>query len=147
MSKRGNRLVWVELDQYGQAVAIPRNPFSGAVGDLGKWPRAKAVAAIRQAVYQRSDGECERCGRPITWKTMQLHERMPKSLGGEVSLSNCWALCHGCHQERPDSEHGNRRWGGLKSANQPVSGSRSEESGGADCPVAGEAEITKINHD
>ena len=81
--------------------------------------RAKAVGAIRAQVYERATGdspaggelsECERCGRIIRWETFEMHETIPKGKHGEVSLSNCEALCHACHQGGPDSAHGNRRW-------------------------------------
>ena len=76
--------------------------------------KRSAVGCIREQVYERSRGEagpeCERCGRTITWKTMEMNEIIPKGSGGEVSLSNCEALCHACHQGGPNSAHGNRRW-------------------------------------
>ena len=82
--------------------------------------RAKAVGAIRAQVYDRAEveneeHECERCGRFITWDSFEMNEIRPKGAGGgktggEVSLENCEALCHGCHQGSPDSAHGNRRW-------------------------------------
>lgn len=117
MSRRGNRLVWVRIDQWDRPVCILKNLYIGAEDSYHyckQMPRSEAVQMIRQAVFKRSDGECERCGTTITWKTMQMHERVHKSQGGEVSLSNCWALCHGCHQGRPDSEHGDRRFGGRQ---------------------------------
>lgn len=83
--------------------------------------RGKAVGAIRAQVYDRSenqetgDHECERCGRYITWESFEMNEKRPKGAGGgktggEVSLQNSEALCHGCHQGNKDSAHGNRMW-------------------------------------
>ncbi len=76
--------------------------------------KAQAVSFIRTRVYERSrslvGAGCERCGRHITWDTMEMNERIPKGSGGEVSLTNCEALCHNCHQVGPDSAHGDRRW-------------------------------------
>ena len=89
------------------------------VDRIATMTREKAVGAIRAQVYDRaipplSDGfrgaECERCGRGITWESMEMNEIIPKGSGGEVALSNCEALCHQCHTGAPDSAHGNRRW-------------------------------------
>jgi 5-methylcytosine-specific restriction endonuclease McrA len=41
---------------------------------------------------------------------MEMNEKKIKSLGGEVSLENCEALCRSCHQTGPDAFHANRRW-------------------------------------
>jgi 5-methylcytosine-specific restriction endonuclease McrA len=77
--------------------------------------KAHAVYAIRAQVWDRcetEDGwyECERCGRLIGWDSFEMNEKIPKGSGGEVSMDNCEALCHPCHQGNPDSAHGNRRW-------------------------------------
>lgn len=82
--------------------------------------RGRAVGLIREQVFERSgvDGEnheCEQCGKSINWTTFEMNEIRPKGAGGgktggEVSLENCEALCHSCHQGSPDSVHGNRRW-------------------------------------
>ena len=80
-----------------------------------KMDKAHAVGAIRAQVYDRSETkdewhECEKCGRLISWESFEMNEKIPKGSGGEVSLSNCEALCHPCHQGNSDSAHGNRRW-------------------------------------
>ena len=82
--------------------------------------RSEAVKIIREQVFDRCHvyildagydfHECERCSKSINWMTMEMHERIPKGKGGEVSLENCEALCHSCHTGSPDSAHGNRRW-------------------------------------
>ena len=73
-----------------------------------EWPRTDAVRSIRQQVYER-DKECQRCGKPLTWKTGHMDEKISKGDGGEVSLANCWMLCFDCHEGTPTSEHGARR--------------------------------------
>jgi 5-methylcytosine-specific restriction endonuclease McrA len=73
-----------------------------------EWPRTDAVRSIRQQVYER-DKECQRCGKPLTWKTLHCDEKISKGEGGEISLENCWGLCASCHILSPTSEHGNRR--------------------------------------
>lgn len=77
-------------------------------------PKAYAVSEIRNQVFDRSHGHCDDCGRLVTKVTGEMHERVAKGKGGEVSLANCVFLCYGCHQQRPDSEHGNRRWQSAK---------------------------------
>ena len=74
-----------------------------------EYPRSYAVGEVRQQVFERSKGECRNCGEPITSKTMHMHEVVPRSKGGEISLDNSIALCGNCHEWRDDSEHGNRR--------------------------------------
>ena len=81
--------------------------------------KVEAVKYIREQVFVRSkndDGiaECERCGRYITWDSMEMNEKKLKSLGGEVSLENCEALCRDCHQTGPDAFHKDRRWQSAK---------------------------------
>jgi 5-methylcytosine-specific restriction endonuclease McrA len=128
MSK--TKSVRVELDGIGNVVRIFRDhswlnydPEFVRIMD-----RAEAVGEIRYQVYSRTrneDGyhECEKCGREIKWETMEMNEKRPKGAGGgktggEVSLTNCEALCPSCHQGNKDSAHGNRRW---HTAKLPVS--------------------------
>jgi len=103
----------VELGADGQPIKIFKHRWQAArCENVGEWPRADAVFVIRQQVFKRANGLCERCGARLTWKTMQMDEKVSKGEGGLVSLDNCWALCYGCHQGNRDSEHGERRWGG-----------------------------------
>lgn len=59
--------------------------------------RAASVAMVRMAVFEREDYRCRCCGRPAK----SMHEIVPRSLGGAVSLENSVALCgdgvRGCH--------------------------------------------------
>jgi 5-methylcytosine-specific restriction endonuclease McrA len=72
----------------------------------------QAIFDLRQQVYDRAKGQCERCGKNLTWKQMHMDERVSRGQGGILSLGNCWCLCADCHILRPESEHGERRWGG-----------------------------------
>lgn len=83
-------------------------------GVITEWPRVDCVRGIREAVYRRAEGYCERCGTRVTRKTGEMDEKILRSLGGEISLENSWLLCHSCHTGHPDSKHGNRRWGGRR---------------------------------
>lgn len=75
-------------------------------GELKEWPRAEAVKSIRQQVFERSQGDCEWCSGPISWKTMELHEVIYRSRGGEIGTANSVALCYSCHH---NDAHGDRR--------------------------------------
>lgn len=72
-----------------------------------EYPRSDAVADIRRQVFERANGECQRCGRTLTWGMMHMHETTNRGQGGEISIDNCEALCFDCH-EGPDGAHGNR---------------------------------------
>jgi len=82
---------------------------------LQELPYADAVYMIRQQVFERSvkngtcgGAHCEKCGAGLTWQTMEMHEAVTRGNGGEISLTNCYALCHECHQGRGGA-HWNRR--------------------------------------
>jgi 5-methylcytosine-specific restriction endonuclease McrA len=76
--------------------------------------RSVAVGYIRKQVIDRARRKhgvfCEYCGEPINEFLGEMHEKLPKGSGGEVSLDNCVFLCHDCHTGKKDSEHGDRRW-------------------------------------
>lgn len=54
-------------------------------------------AAVKRAVKERDGGKCRVCGKPC----QSVHEMRPVSIGGEVALKNCIAVCGsgttGCH--------------------------------------------------
>ena len=120
------KLVHVEIDGTGLPCRIFRNKDWRKLPDdhVLTMTKADAVGVIRQRVFRRSQkslgqAECEKCGRYITEDSFEMNEIRPKGAGGgktggEVSLSNCEALCHSCHQGSPDSAHGNRRWQSAK---------------------------------
>ena len=78
--------------------------------------KAEAVLDLREQVFELSKNpltglaECCKCGRSITWESMEMHEIVFRGRGGEQSLENCEALCRECHTGSQDSAHGNRRW-------------------------------------
>ena len=109
-------LVWVEMAGlrvarifHNQKEALQaESPPAPPPRKIGQMKRNEAVCDIRTQVFARAKWRCERCGKPLTYKTGHMDERVAKSEGGEVSLDNCWLLCYDCHIGRPDSEHGNR---------------------------------------
>lgn len=68
-----------------------------------------AILKLRKQVFARSENECERCGKFLTWQTMHMDEKLARGKGGEYSMENCQAICYDCHMGRPDSQHGLRK--------------------------------------
>ena len=68
---------------------------------------AKSMNQLREIVYARSRGYCEKCGKPISEDNFALHHRKLKSRGGEDIVSNLVALHHECHNLATDSVHNN----------------------------------------
>lgn len=107
------KLVRVELGEDGTPVRIFRRdkrwlevPFERIA-----WrQKAEAVGIIRRKVFDRSKSRCEQCERFVTWESFEMHERIFKSRGGEVSMDNSIALCKSCHQTGPNAAHKDRRW-------------------------------------
>lgn len=120
------KMVRVLLGPDSRAIRIFRNKdWLTCDGEMILVKRSAAVGQIRDQVFERAKNpetgqfECEKCGRIITWETGEMNEKRPRGAGGgftggEVSLENCEALCHGCHQGEEDSAHGNRRWHSSK---------------------------------
>jgi 5-methylcytosine-specific restriction endonuclease McrA len=108
------QLVYVEL-RDGKVFKILRTNAEAwrlPAGSIGQMAKSEAVKAIRVQVVARSNNECEHCGKRITWGNGEMNEVIPRGRGGHVSMDNCEYLCHACHQSRPDSVHGDRRFGG-----------------------------------
>jgi len=105
----------VEVDEGGGVVRVFRTVHDAILFEhdhplLVKTIRYRdAVEEVRRRVYERSKGACEWCGKTITWKSLHMHEQLPRGNGGEISLSNSAALCARCHL---DVAHANRQWGG-----------------------------------
>lgn len=122
------KLVRVELGDHGLPIRIFRKDkkwLQCPTDKLHKMRKADAVSIIRLMVFCRAGGlvsngetlvwgECEECGQPIAWENFEMHEKIFKGRGGEVSLENCLGLCHDCHQGSPTSKHGDRRWQSAK---------------------------------
>lgn len=63
-----------------------------------------AIDNLREIVYKRCKGYCEKCGLPLT-DSWALHHRKLKSRGGKDEVSNFLALHHKCHNTGTDSVH------------------------------------------
>ncbi len=102
---------WVELID-NRAVRIFHNRIDAIKSPayeedrLVEWPRKDATFQIRDFVFKRAAGQCERCGKRLSWPQGHMDERVSRGEGGEMSIFNSWWLCYDCHI---NIEHGNRR--------------------------------------
>jgi|ERR1035437_970319 hypothetical protein len=94
-------MVWVELNDLGQAVRIFRT-------DKARWAfpgfailirYSTAVSEIRHLLYLRSNGMCELCTSAVTETSGHMHEQQHRGKGGEISLDNSVFICPKCHQD------------------------------------------------
>lgn len=109
------RMVWAELDETtGLPVRIFRNE-KAAVANGRSWDsvarvlRSFAVTEIRRAVWLRDNKTCTHCGKTVLWVVMNLHERIWRGRGGEISVANGTTLCYDCHMDSPVAGHGSRK--------------------------------------
>jgi len=121
-SQLGKKMVWVEIDPvttYPIRI-LGRSKDVAALGpDVTRFMlRSSAVGYIREQVIARARRgriiQCEYCGAPVNPEIGEMHEKIPKGKGGEVSLDNCVFICNDCHTGKQDSEHGDRRFQSAK---------------------------------
>ena len=60
---------------------------------------------LRELVFARCGGYCERCGIPLNPDDWALHHRKLKSRGGQDTPENTVALHHHCHNLGTQSVH------------------------------------------
>jgi 5-methylcytosine-specific restriction protein A len=61
--------------------------------------------SVVQDAWKRAGGECERCGKQLTWENncregrgcWEAHHKTSVAAGGSDTLSNCEILCFDCH--------------------------------------------------
>lgn len=63
-----------------------------------------SLDTLREIVFKRCNGYCEKCGLPLT-NEWALHHRKLKSRGGKDTASNLLALHHKCHNTGTHSVH------------------------------------------
>lgn len=56
--------------------------------------------SLRHAVYERSQGICECCGKPVSLKDGQMHHILPVQAFKELccDMNNTQLLCYDCHK-------------------------------------------------
>ena len=106
------RTCWAEIGDSGFAIRIFKNAkHIGSVIRFQYMLRARAVEEIRRQVWERDNKRCTHCGTMVGWNIMQLHERIWRGRGGEVSIDNSVTLCADCHQNSEVAGHGLRKVG------------------------------------
>lgn len=84
--------------------------FGEGDGKLVLWTRAEAVEIIRRAVFIRDGWKCTNChDESLTWETAEMHERLHRGQGGNISVANGTTLCHNCHMQDEEAGHGKRQ--------------------------------------
>lgn|SRR5208282_164234 len=112
--------VWCLTDSEG-VVAIFKNKKraaqSGAPWEsIIELSYAFAVGQVRDYVFARSEGHCEKCGDEIVKergmrRSMHMHEKLHRGQfdengwSGQISRENSVGLCRSCHL---GDEHGDR---------------------------------------
>lgn len=95
----------------------PRHTWStvlsgGRKPQVGDWLWADA----RLIVLARARDRCEHCGRrPDQGHPLDVHHIVPFREGGQTTIDNLMALCHGCHM----AEHARMRRAEQDSAEAP----------------------------
>ena len=59
---------------------------------------------LREQLYERCRGYCEKCGWPLG-SNWAMHHRRLRSQGGKDEISNVLAAGHNCHNLATDSIH------------------------------------------
>ena len=104
------RMCWTQLGLDGKAVRILKSAkLVGVVPRAAYILRMTAVDDIRRAVWERDKRRCAHCGVAVGYNVMELHERLWRGRGGEISLQNSVCLCYPCHQHDEMAGHGKRR--------------------------------------
>ena len=62
---------------------------------------------VREAVWNRCGGYCEKCGWSLNKDNWDWHHRKLKKHGGTDTIENGLALHHFCHIQKKDSVHQN----------------------------------------
>lgn len=72
--------------------------------------RKRLTKEERQQVYEKYDGHCAYCGKPITVKNMQVDHMTPLRLDGTDGMKNYMPACRSCnHYKRGNSLEGWRK--------------------------------------
>lgn len=107
-------MVWVEISsENGLPIRIFKNQKMASAH--GRWDkvayvlRSAAVAEIRRQIWERDKKHCTHCGSSVSWAMMNMHERVWRGKGGEVSTGNGTTLCADCHQNSEVAGHGKRK--------------------------------------
>lgn len=62
--------------------------------------RRKFTAYEKETVYERYNGQCAICGRPVSPKKMTISHKTPLSKGGTNGMDNLLLSCWSCSQAK-----------------------------------------------
>ncbi|KAI4442179.1 HNH endonuclease [Schaedlerella arabinosiphila] len=62
--------------------------------------RRKFTAYEKETVYERYNGHCAICGRPVSPKRMTISHKTPLSKGGTNGMDNLLLSCWSCSQAK-----------------------------------------------
>ena len=62
--------------------------------------RRKFTGYEKDAVYERYNGQCAICGRPVSRKRMIISHKTPLSKGGTNGMDNLLLSCWSCSQAK-----------------------------------------------
>lgn len=65
--------------------------------------RRKFTGYEKDTVYERYNGKCAICGRPVSKKRMTISHRTPLSKGGSNWIENLLLTCKLCNKMKADS--------------------------------------------
>lgn len=103
-----SQMVWAEVNFGGYVERIVRGRKTVTdhpVCRILRVERALAVNSIRRQIVVRSDGECEICAAPVTESSGNMHEKVWRGKGGEISLANSIFICRTCHHREHKSRN------------------------------------------
>ena len=64
--------------------------------------RRKFTGYEKDAVYERYNGHCAICGKPVSRKHMVISKKRPLSKGGDNWIENLLLTCKGCSKMKAD---------------------------------------------
>lgn len=108
------QMVWAEFESDGRAVRIFKTRklamlLMTPIVRVAHVLRSVAVTDIRLKIWHRDKKKCTHCGQDVSWGVMEMHERLWRGRGGEISVDNGTTLCYDCHQHDDVAGHGKRQ--------------------------------------
>ncbi len=67
---------------------------------MGKTPRIRIPASVKNYVLERDRCQCQSCGQAGLEANLEVDHIIPLALGGSNDLSNLQTLCRSCNQRK-----------------------------------------------
>lgn len=91
----------LEGDYLRTAARLVLQPEVVTLARFAGFPN-RGVPFSRRAVYERDNGRCQYCNRPVHKRDMTLDHVVPVSRGGGNTWLNCVLACVPCNQRKAD---------------------------------------------